>query len=416
MRFAPDGRLAARYDIGAPHPKYGHQGTFLPLFADERPGFAAIEALPVELVDPCGGPLRGRVVFRLGAMLNAGQVSRERDLPIRGVLVRLSEAGGGMMAEGLTDADGVFVLQAGESAGAGETLLPEPIVLQDFDRETLYFIQRIMSALQEMGGAHYGYDVSALRAGFMPELVTALLTALREAHDLALHCSERFAESLVNVMNGLADIGDPLGDDNLGALIGPGDGGEDLGRKMLTGGKGLQNRLARRLFNELENNFTSATAGTQSLKKDVGWYWAKKLLMKAVSDTAANPWQKQLVEGLMEAYRAESSKHLKLAAAAWQNGTLGGGEQAEQAIRERYAALAESIRQVSRRQLDLDLYKADIDLGFDVIGQSLVALATVKAGPTAAEQVSGALDLFGKGLKALTTGADAYVGFQWLMD
>jgi len=403
----------------------------------ERPGFAGIETLPVELEDPRGGPVSGRVVFRLGAMLNAGQVSQERDVPIRGALVRLSDAEGGLMAEGLTDADGIFVLQAGEPEGAGETLLAEPLVLTDFDPETLYFVQRILSVLQDMGGANYGYDVSSLRAGFLPGLVAELASvepagvpavrsrmvrlgllaaALRESHDLALHCSERFAESLVNVMNGLADIGDPLGDNNLGALIGPGDGGEDLGRKMLNEGKGLKNRLARWIFDELEKKFTSVMAGAQSVKKDVGWYWAKKLLMKAVSDTAANPWQKQLVDGLMEAYRAETSKYLKLAAAAWQNGTLGAGEQAEQAIRERYAALAESIRQVSQLQLDLDLYKADIDLGFDVIGQSLVALATIKAGPTAAEQVSGALDLFGKGLKTLTTGADAYVGFQWLMD
>ncbi len=435
-KWAPEARVtvsAGETEAQVRIPLYGLMTLTLSV---ERPGFATLQTLPVELADARGGLLQGQVAYRLGAALNAGQINDETDVPIPGAMVRLNNGNGEHLSEAVTDDNGLFQLQVGNNTDTAETLLQEPVILTGFDQETSYFLNRTRATLQQMSNSNYGYDVSRLRAALLPVLVTdlagrapsdasrvrsrlvrlgLLVTAIREAHDLARHSGERFAESMVSVMSGLGELFDPLGDDKLGALI-PSGGGEAVVNKLLNGSKGFKNSMAQWLLGELEKNFTALATGAGLAGKEVAWYWVKKILMQSVADTAGVPWKQQLVDGLMEVYRKESAVALTHATRAWTEGTISDTPSTEESIRARYAQLAEAIQQASKRQLDLDLYKADIDFGFDVVGQGLVVLAAVQSGPTAAEQVSKGVDLIGKGLKTLTTGADAYVGFQWLLD
>ncbi|QKQ27267.1 hypothetical protein [Candidatus Reidiella endopervernicosa] len=408
----------------------------------ERNGYAPQQSIPIALADINNGVVKGQVVYPVGKGVY-GTVVMPEVLPINGLFIRLVDKEKRVLVEAQSNADGQFELIYGDpakSVGPAEFVLSEPLKVSAYDKDTDYFVTNARAAVREMEKKHYGYQAGAIRqllSTYFPMKIAAaannaevelhrnqlvrvglLMAALREGDDLANHAAEQFADSLVNVMDGLANLAniDLFDDKKLKIDEMSKSAGFKAGNFALMGGKAIKGRVAQFVMAQLKKNFVSVMRGTVAHHKHVAWYWLKKILMKGVVDIAGKPWKGQLVTGLMGEDRKQAQTAITAAANAWGNGKISESGGSNLLIRNRYAEIAEFKRQVTNQQLDLELYKADIDLGFDVIGQGLVVIATIKGGAVAGERVAEGVKMVDKGFKVITTGAEAYTGFQWLRD
>lgn len=132
-------------------------------------------------------------------------------------------------------------------------------------------------------------------------------------------------------------------------------------------------------------------AAVQTFYEVTVWSVAKDALTDFFSDATqwasdSSGWKAKLARPFTRHFHAVGQKGLGHIATAWGDNTLSGRTSLGPAMRALYADLAANKDQVSQKQLNYEIYKAQVDLGFDTLGNFAKIYAGLTAGPAGAEE------------------------------
>ena len=412
-----------------------------------RAGYLPVERVPVQLPSLRAGSIRGSVIYRFNRTAfdsSAGPAVRTvNEYSVAGAKVELS-VGQKRLGEALTDARGSFQLDftvQQSSAPLPSFTLPDPIAFLGYEPTTKGRLALTREALMLLGTAKtYGYQVEPLLnqiderfpARFAAAATASaieteqerlhrvglLVTALWKTHDLVEHSAGQWADSLGALVESLLDVFDPLDKLKSEGLAPEVVKWARFTREQTALKRNIVERALATLSGKIYKVASSAnlSAASGTLYEATAWSYTKekitKYLLRTDDDTKDPDWRPLIVDGLMSPYRDLAQKELQRAAQLWEAGKIPVGGRQGPLFAARYQEIADHKDQVTAQQLNLDLYKADVKLGTDLVGNGIKIIATGYGAVAVAEGV----EMVEKGLKTVNVGLDAFQGYLWLQD
>ncbi len=389
-----------------------------------------------------------------------------KEYAVAGATIEILGEDGKPAGSGTSDHTGAFqVTIRGKGGNSGKTtaepvVLPEPIVLEEFTEPVRSRMRRVGDMLRVLEGSPYSYDTESL-VRLMVETFPQRLAASRDAaaadrevdaldrvglfaasvkvtQDLGQHAVDQSTDSLTSIVSGLFEIatdGDLL--DKLKSKDAGSAGAESVGRWALDRDQARlvdltpSQTLSLSVFTKLRVYILQkllavlsreeGRASVQTFYEVTVWSVAKDALTDFFSDATqwasdSSGWKAKLARPFTRHFHAVAQKGLGHIATAWRDNPLSGRTSLGPAMRALYADLAANKDQVSQKQLNYEIYKAQVDLGFDTLGNFAKIYAGLTAGPAGAEGTKRIVDGLETGYKLLNVGIDAYLGFLWLGD
>ena len=413
-----------------------------------RDPYVPVERVPVQLPSLRAGSVRGSVVYRFSRTAfdsSAGPATRTtNEYPVAGATVELS-TGGKRLGEAVTDANGKFQLDFAVERSSGpppQLTLPDPIAFTEYGPVPK---GRLAQARVDLGyladPKTYGYQVGPLLAQIderFPQRLAAaatapaiekeldrlhrvglLIAALWKTHDLVAHSAGEWAESLTAVVESLLDVFNPLDKLKTEGTAGELQKWAELARDRSPVKAKIVQRVIAGLASQLKKVAESEPLrdAAEKLYEATAWEATRgaitsHLLKEKKREDEEPRWKEPIVDALMGRYRDLAQKELERAARLWEADKIPVGGRQGPLFAARYQEIAAHKDQVTARQLRLDLYKANVKLGMDVVGNGIKIIATGYGAAPVAEGV----ELVEKGLKTVNVGLDGFQGYLWLKD
>lgn len=427
-----------------------------------HPGLATADPLPFALSPNAGQAISGQAVFRppLRGFDSRYTTATRNEYPLAYAQVDLLDQDGKTVLAGAqSDPYGSFRLEYRSDRDKGgppnEIRLPAALALTGYAPDVADLVQRATEAFRKLEQAERGFDTARLQGALQalfPERVAAgdaeetarqitilermamLAVAVSVTQDLSNHAADQFVDSLGSVVSNLLKLykvepvemlkSETGGVDTIAGLATSAQAREQAMLARLPADKvatlsllrKMQSYVLHRLLEQLARK--EGAQAVQTAYEATVWAVAKDAITELLSGWLSDSthWRNKLAAPITGSFRKRAQDHLQEAGKAWAEGTVASKGSVGSTLRTRYSELAEHKSKVSAAQYSLDLYKADIDLGFSLGGNAVKIFAGLTASPAGAKAANEGVEILERFYTLVSTGLDAYMGYNWLGD